>query len=66
MTKLELLGEIREILAGCCEDPADAMIKQGEALAAIGKALKGKSIAEARAIINAVGQIEEITPTRRA
>lgn len=61
MTKLEVMNQVREILLERCEDPADAMIKQGEALVAIGKALKGMSLAEARATMNAVAQLEQVS-----
>lgn len=61
MTKIELLKTIHEILSDCCEDPADAMIKQGQALVQIGKALKGLSLSEARATMQAVSQLEEVT-----
>lgn len=66
MTKLEVMKQVREILAERCEDPSDAMIKQGEALVAIGKALKGMSISEARATMNAVAQLEEVARTHDA
>jgi hypothetical protein len=61
MSKLEVMKQVREILANRCEDPSDAMIKQGEALVAIGKVLKGMSLAEARATMKAVEQLESVT-----
>ena len=60
MTKIEVIKQVREILAQRCEDPSDAMIKQGQALVEIGRALKGMSLSEAKAIINAVDQLEEV------
>lgn len=60
MTKLQVITQVREILAAHCIDPSDEMVKQGEALAAIGKALKGMSPAEARATMNAVAQLEDV------
>ena len=61
MTKLEVMKKVHEILADHCEDPADAMIKQGDALAAIGHALKGMSVAEARVTMHAVSQLEDVS-----
>ena len=61
MTKLEVIQHVREILAEHCEDPSDALIKEGQAVMEIGKALKGMSLAEARATLNAVAQLEEVS-----
>lgn len=60
MNKLEVIQHVREILRDCCDDPAESMIREGEALVAIGKALKGMSRAEARATLNAVAQLEDV------
>ena len=66
MTKLEIIKQVQKILADQCEEPAEAMVKEGEALASIGKALKGMSLAEARATMNAVCQLEEVARTHDA
>jgi hypothetical protein len=60
MTKIQIVKRVKEILDACCEDPSEAMIKEGQALVDIGKALKGLSIAEARATIEAVAQLSAI------
>lgn len=65
MTKVELLSRVHEILSDHCEDPADVMIKHGHALVAIGNALKGMSLAEARATMNAVAQLEDVNRPKK-
>lgn len=54
MSKLEVIKKCQEVLHNCGDDPADEMIKLGKALMGIGQALKGMSVAEARATMQAV------------
>jgi hypothetical protein len=61
MTKLEILKRVREILDNCCDEPAEQIIKEGEALVAIGKALKGLPIHDARAVIRSVAALEGLS-----
>lgn len=60
MNKMTLVKKVQEILDSRCEDPGDQMVKEGEALAAIGRTLKGVSLADARAIIRAVSALEGV------
>jgi hypothetical protein len=57
MTKIELVNSVLEILSDKCEDPAQAMIDHGQALIAIGKALKGLSRQDALSVVKAVKEI---------
>lgn len=56
--KLALIEKIRSILRERYDDPATQIIKEGEALVAIGKALKGLGLHEARAVMAAVAGLE--------
>lgn len=60
MQKLEIVEKVRQILKSHCEDPADQIIKEGETLVAIGKALKGLGLHEARAVMRAVSDFESV------
>jgi hypothetical protein len=60
MTKIQIAKRVKEILDACCEDPSEAMIKEGQALVDIGKALKGLSIADAKATMGAVALLSGI------
>jgi hypothetical protein len=60
MNKLEVIDKIKEILRNHCEDPAEEIMKMGTAMTEIGKALKGKSYAESRAIIDSVQLLTEV------
>ena len=66
MNKLELVEKVRQILDSSYEDPAEQIIKEGEALAQIGYALKGLNIHDARAAIKAVAVLEGIDDARAA
>lgn len=57
-SKLDVIKHIREILASHCDDPAEQMIREGEAIVAIGKSLRGLSLPDARAAIRAVAILE--------
>lgn len=57
MTRIELVRKVQEVLNQHAEDPAEELIKTGEALIALGKALKGRSRAEAMAIITAAASL---------
>lgn len=57
MCKTEIIEKCLEVLQKECEDPAEELIKTGNALIGIGNALKGLSLAEARATIMAVSQL---------
>lgn len=61
MTKLEVIQKVNEILKQHCDNPSEQMVKEGQALVAIGKALKGMSIAEARATMRAVEELTIVT-----
>ena len=43
MLKNELIGEVLQILELNCDNPAEKIIEQGQALVQIGEALKGCS-----------------------
>lgn len=58
MNKIDVVAKVQEILRTRCDDPAEQIIMEGEALVAIGKALKGLSMSEARAVIQAVAAIQ--------
>jgi hypothetical protein len=57
MTKIELVRKIQEVVNDHAMDPADELIKLGEALILVGKVLKGHSGTEAAAIMTAVAAI---------
>lgn len=57
-SKLDVIKHVREILASHCEDPAEQMIREGEAIVAIGNTLKGLSLTDARATLRAVAVLE--------
>ncbi len=57
MCKTEIMEKCLDVLQKECEDPAEELIKTGNALVGIGNALKGMSLAEARATIMAVSQL---------
>jgi hypothetical protein len=58
VNRINLLHRVRGILDAHTEDPAEQMIREGEALAAIGKALLGIPVHEARAVLRAVTVME--------
>jgi actin-like ATPase involved in cell morphogenesis len=58
MTKVEIVESIREILRANADDPATEIIKHGEALVGIGKALKGLPLRDSKAIIESVMALE--------
>ena len=57
LNKSETVQKIVEVLDTATNDPADELIKMGEVLIEVGKALKGRSGHEARGIITAVQAI---------
>ena len=61
MQQTEILKQINEILKDQCDDPALEIIKNGKCLMDIGKALKGKTQAEARSIMQAVEAMKDVT-----
>ena len=54
MNRLEVVNKIREIIDADTEDPAEELVKMGEVLIKIGKALKGLSVEESRKVLRAV------------
>ncbi len=54
LNKADTVQEIVKYLNSATNDPADELIKMGEVLVEIGKALKGRSAHDARAIMTAV------------
>jgi len=60
MKSQDVLKRIQEVLIENCENPSESMIKEGQAMIEIGKALKGMSLSEARATINAVTHLEDV------
>lgn len=60
MVKTEIIEKCMEILQRECDDPAQELIKMGNALVGIGNAVKGLSIVEARATIQAAAQLAVI------
>lgn len=58
IARIELLKKVQEILHANTEDPSESLIKEGEALASIGRALKDVGIHDARAVLRAVGELE--------
>lgn len=58
LNRMELVGKIREIIGSHSNDPAEELIELGTAMVEIGKALKGQSPANARAILAAVTALE--------
>jgi len=63
MCKTEIVEKCLEVLQKECDDPAQELIKIGNALVGIGNALKGMSLADARATIMAVSQLVVVTHT---
>jgi hypothetical protein len=61
MCKTEIVENCLEVLQKECDDPAEELIKTGNALVGIGNALKGMSLADARATIMAVKQLVVVT-----
>lgn len=57
-SKVDTVKIIKEILEDNCHDPSEAMIEMGQALIKVGEALKGKSINEARNIMQAVSVLQ--------
>ena len=57
MTKIEVMQKINQLLDSKCEEPAAEMIKLGEVMIEIGKALENQSPAEARAILKATAYL---------
>ncbi len=58
MNKMDIVQKIQNILGTHCDDPAEQIIMEAEALLAIGKALKGLSLPEARAVMRAVAELQ--------
>jgi hypothetical protein len=58
MNKVEIVQSIREILRSNADDPVEEIIKHGKALVAIGEALKGLPLRDAKAIIESVMALE--------
>jgi len=58
INRMELLDQVRDIIKEHCNDPAEELITLGTAMVDIGKALKGQSPAEARAILTAIIALE--------
>lgn len=59
---MKVIHKVQTILQGCCENPSDQLIREGEALVAIGRAMRGLSPAEARAAISAVALLLDVQP----
>ena len=64
MSAMDVVAKIQEIICTMYDDPADQIIKEGEALKRVGEALKGKSWTEARAVILALKTLLEVSPAR--
>ena len=64
MNRIEVMSKVREVLDTKTADPADELIALGQALVGIGKALKGQSSHDARAILRAVSELECGNPNR--
>lgn len=62
MNNIDLIRQIQTILQSCCDNPSDQLIKEGEALVAIGRAMHGLSPAEARAAISAAALLLDVQP----
>lgn len=60
MNSFEVIRKVQTILQACCDEPSAQLIKEGEALVAIGRALEGVSPAEARATLNAVALLLDV------
>lgn len=60
MTHMEMIRKISEILDDNCEEPADEIFKVGKCLQEIGSVLKGRSLTDARAIMQAVASMQQI------
>jgi len=58
--RAEVLTMLHEVIMDTTEDPADSIIKMGTALVEMGKALKGVSSADAKAIIKSVMELHSI------
>ncbi len=56
-SRVDVLSKVREIL-NTCQDPAEELIAMGEALAKIGRALKGLPPTEAKAVLRALMAME--------
>lgn len=63
MMRIEVVKKCNEILLSHCDDPSDELIKIGKAIVAIGQALKGMSISDARETMEAVKHLNLITET---
>ncbi len=67
MTKIKAVQHLRQILKAECEEPSEAIIAKGKAIAAegqalqkIGETLRGMSLSEARGVVGAVAALEGI------
>jgi len=58
INRVELVQKVREIIGEHTNDPAEEMIALGTAMVEIGKALRGRSLPDQRAIIAAVAAME--------
>lgn len=53
-SRIALVQTLNQIICDATTDPAEELVVIGEALAKIGRALKGQSVTDMRAIIKAV------------
>jgi len=58
MNYQDVIEQIDSVLRSHCDDPVAEIRKMGEAMIGIAQALDGRSVAEARAIIEAVRQLQ--------
>jgi hypothetical protein len=60
MNQIQVLEQVNAVLRLHCDSPIKEMRKMGQALIGIADALDGRSVAEARAIIEAVQQLQSV------
>lgn len=60
MTNMDMIRKISEVLDDNCDEPAEEMIRVGKCLQQIGAVLKGKSLSDARSIMEAVKAMTQI------
>jgi hypothetical protein len=60
MTNMDMIRKISEVLDKNCDEPSEEMIKMGKCLQQIGGILKGKSLSDARSIMEAVKAMTQI------
>jgi len=61
MRSAEVIKQIQEVLNEHCDSPSDELIKLGKAMTGIGVALKGMSLSDAKATMEAVKHLSTIT-----